>query len=110
LDEGSVMEAAKMGLPKAQGKVAGWYRYGRNGMEKNKNMAFEWAKKAADRNDMYGQLQLGHAYNFGEGVDEDVSMALSWYEKAANQGCTYSMCNMGLLYEHEGIEIDQDFD
>jgi len=109
-DEGSVMEAAKMGLPEAQGKVAGWYRYGRNGMEKDKNMGFAWAKKAADGKDMYGQLELGHAYNFGEGVHEDVSMALSWYEKAANQGCTCSMCNLGLLYEHEGIEIDQNFD
>jgi len=110
LDEGSVMEAAKMGLPKAQGTVAGWYRSGRNGMEEDKNMAFEWAKKAADGNDMLGQFQLGYAYSTGEGVDKDLSMALSWYEKAANQGSIYSMYNLGALYEYEGIEIDQDFD
>ena len=37
-----VLEAAKLGLPKAQGGVAMMYYLGRDGVEKDEDKCFEW--------------------------------------------------------------------
>lgn len=107
--EGSVMDAAKLGLPAAQGRVAHWYYNGTNGVEKDYDKRFMFAKKAAEGGDRNGQFLLGYAYSNGEGVDRDDSTAILWYEKAAEQGCSDSMHNLGTFYEFIGCQLDHNF-
>ena len=81
-----VLDAAKLGLPEAQGEVALWYFSGTNGMEKEDAKFAEWAAKAAEGGDAFGQALLGYAYHFGKGVEKDGVKARYWYELAAAQG------------------------
>jgi len=80
-EEGSIMEAAKMGFAKAQGEVAEWFFAGTNGMKRDRDKWFEWATKAANGNDKNGQFQLANTYSYasGWGFDKDLSLAISWY-------------------------------
>jgi len=70
-DEDRVMDAAKMGLSKAQGVMANRYFNGSDGEEKDLDKCFEWATKAARGGDMLGQL-LGCAYYEGEGCGTEL--------------------------------------
>jgi len=107
--EGLIMDAAKLGLPKAQGKVASWYYNGTNGVEKDIDECLMFAEKAAEGGDMYGQFRLGYAYNAGKGVNKCIPSAILWYEKAAKQGCNVSMNKLGNIYKRGGCELDHNF-
>jgi len=103
-DTGDVLEAAKLGLPEAQGKMAESYFFGSDGVEKDLQQYFEWATKAAEGGDRNGQFRLGYAYNNGQGTAQDSVAALKWYKLAAEQGCGTSMNNIGVIYG----EVEQD--
>ena len=86
-DEGKVEEAAEIGLPVAQGKMADRCYWGSDGVPRDLYKCVEWAKKAAAGGDRRGQYRLATAYHYGEGgLDEEWPMAVKWYEKAAKQG------------------------
>jgi len=108
-DEGSILDAAKLGLPEAQGKVSDWYYFGRNGMEKDFGASLEWARKAAEGGDRVGQFRLACINDTGiQGkLSVDKSQAISWYEKAANQGCINSMNN--LSFEMVGSKLYRNY-
>jgi TPR repeat protein len=89
--DGKVLEAAKLGLPRAQGKMAQHYSMGENGFEKDLDKCFEFAKLAAEGGDRLGQFWLGLAYYRGQGAEKDIAVALKWFELAAEQGCITSM-------------------
>ena len=102
-DEGKVEEAAELGLPEAQGKMAQRCYWGCEGVAKDLEKCVEWAKKAAEGGDVLGQYRFGCAYYLGEGgLEKDDAMALKWFEKAAEQECPVSMFNIGNLYEYGG--------
>ena len=98
-DEGRVLDAAKLGLPKAQAEVAGWYFFGTNGMEQDDTKCAEWAAKAADGGDTGGKCWLGYAYDLGKGVEKDGVKARHWYELAATEGDREAMRNLGTMYQ-----------
>jgi TPR repeat protein len=108
-DEGKVLEAAKLGLPEAQGMMANNYWQGENGFEKDVKKGFELAKLAAEEGDRFGQSLLGCVY-LGEGIEKDVVAALKWFELAAEQGCLASMHNIGIIYHAGGFGIEKDID
>ena len=60
-DDGRVMDAAKLGLPKAQGEMSNRYFHGLEEEEKDCDKYFELATKAARGGDNHGQLRLGYA-------------------------------------------------
>jgi len=108
-EEGCILDAAKLGLPRAQGEVAGWYLKGSHGMAINYDKCFDWASKAVDGNDSLGQHYLGSLFKKGLGREKDLSMAILCYENVAKQGFTASMWNLGMLYENEGCKLDHEF-
>ena len=96
-DEGRILDAAKLGLPKAQGEVPEWYYYGSDGVKKDRRKSLEWAIKATEGGDKTGQLIMGFLYKNGiPGVlTSNKSEAISWYTKAVKQGCADSMYLLG---------------
>ena len=61
--EGHTLEAAKLGLPEAQGTIALQYCSGRNGVENDMRKGLEWAKKVAEGGDTNGQCLMGYFYH-----------------------------------------------
>ena len=107
-DAGRVMDAAKLGLPKAQGIMATRFYSGKDGEVKDLDKCFECATKAARGGDKDGQFRLGYAYYGGEGVEQNWIEALKWYELAAAQGCKDSMYNIGVMHEIGRHGVPQD--
>ena len=124
--KGLVMDAAKLGHPKAQGEVSAWYWDGKNGMEVNHVKAVEWAEKAVEGGDMLGTMYMAAGYQFGAwGVKQDVSKAIDLFKKVAEQEysiamyskkevakiCSTAMKNLGDIYRCGcvfGCELDHD--
>jgi TPR repeat protein len=109
-DLGKILEAAKLGLPLAQGQPEGQmaekYCFGTGGFEQDHEKAVEFARLAAEEGDRLGQYQLGCAYYAGEGVDQDSSHAADWFELAAEQGSAYAMLFIGrILYTAAKIPL-----
>jgi TPR repeat protein len=109
-DEGKVLEAAKLGLPQPQGKVAHNYNLGDNGFDKDLDKCFEFATLAAKGGDEDGQFWLGCAYFYGEGAKTDFVAALKWFELAAEQGSFTSMSIIGHIFEDGGPGVAKDVD
>jgi TPR repeat protein len=108
--EGKVKEAAKLGLPKAQGIMAVRCRHGTDGQKKDLAKCVEWGEKAAAGGDRKGQLDLACAYRDGEcGLQKNFKTAAKWLRKASNQGCAISMGQLGGLYFSGGPGLEQDF-
>ena len=108
-DEGSIMDAAKLGLPKAQIKVAERYLFGINKVEKDEDKSIEYLKKGAEGGEMFGQYWLANAYIMNGETDRDISNAMLWFEKAAQQGCSKSMRELGRIYEAGGSDLDHNY-
>jgi TPR repeat protein len=48
--------------------------------------AYDWFKKAADKNDEKAMYAIGLMYKNGEGVDKSLAEARKWFQKAADKG------------------------
>lgn len=58
-----------------------------------------WYRKAADQNDLAGELHLAALYcDGGKGFERDITQAAAWYRKAADQGDPDSQATLGVLY------------
>jgi TPR repeat protein len=60
--------------------------------------AAAWYRKAAEQNDVAGQMRLAALYRDGKGVARDMSEAAAWYRKAAEQNDVTAQATLGLLY------------
>lgn len=96
-DKGCILDAAKLGLPKAQGMVSCWYMSGMNGLEKDCHQGLEWARKAAEGGDTLGQFITGYLYH----ATSEISEAIVWHKKAAKQGFAASMHFLGCIYKND---------
>ena len=54
--------------------------------------------EAAERGEIWAQLDLGLIYLNGDNVDIDYEQAFFWFNKAAQQGDAWSQKNLGLMY------------
>jgi len=107
-DAGRVLDAAKLGLPRAQGEMALRCYLGSQGVEKNLITCVEWASKAARGGDRYGQFRLGYSHHAAEGTNKNLVEALKWYKLAAAQGDRNSMHNIASIYELGGSGVPVD--
>ena len=58
-----------------------------------------WYRKAADQNNLAGELHLAALYrDGGTGFPRDMVKAAEWYRKAADQGDPDSQATLGVLY------------
>ena len=76
--------------------------------QKNYPLAFEYYKKAADRNNSYGQSNLGCMYRDGLGIAQNDFEAMRWFLKAASQGNAFGQANLGGMYR-DSLGVKQDY-
>jgi TPR repeat protein len=55
-------------------------------------------KEAAENGDPEAQIDLGLAYDFGNGVPQDDKEAVKWWRKAVEQGHTKAQFALGFMY------------
>ncbi|KAK2747299.1 hypothetical protein FQN57_002197 [Myotisia sp. PD_48] len=79
--------AARQGEPDAEMAISKWFLCGHEGLfEKNDEMAFTYAKRAAQSGLATAEFALGYFYEIGIYVPVDIKEARSWYAKAAANG------------------------
>jgi hypothetical protein len=70
--------------------------------------AVRWDRTAAELGSREAQLNLGIAYDKGEGVPQDYDQALHWSRMAADQGLAQAQSLVGVFYA-EGRGVTQDY-
>jgi Sel1 repeat len=80
-----------------------WYSLGDrykngSGVVRDYRKAYEWFKKAADKDNSDAMYGLGDLYKIGLGVDRDYLQAHDWYKRSADKGNAWGMYNLGDLY------------
>ncbi|KAL2009244.1 hypothetical protein VTN00DRAFT_7438 [Thermoascus crustaceus] len=79
--------AARQGEPEAEMAISKWFLCGHEGVfEKNDEMAFTYAQRAAQSGLPTAEFALGYFYEIGIYVPVDIKEARSWYAKAAANG------------------------
>ncbi len=103
------MPLAEKGDAKAQGQLARLY-YGGLGLDKDRTLAVDWARKAAEQGDATGQNLLGVLYDQGGGgLTENKKLSVFWFRKAADQGLIKAQTNLGIAYWNgEGVAEDRE--
>ena len=93
----------------AQYAIGCAYEFGKLGLEKNEETAFQYYQKAADGGHNHAQGLIGFAYDFGKWRKEkDGAKALEYYQKAADGGDAYAQMRLGDAYKDGmfGLEVD----
>ncbi|MGA3335073.1 MAG: tetratricopeptide repeat protein [Terracidiphilus sp.] len=66
---------------------------------KDMEQAAAWYRKAAEQNNLAGELHLAALYrDGGKGFERDMAQAAGWYRKAAEQGDADAQATLGVLY------------
>ena len=79
--------AAKQGEPEAEMGISKWFLCGYEGMfEKNEELAFMYAQRAAQSGLPTAEFALGYFYEIGLYIPANLKESRLWYEKAANHG------------------------
>lgn len=79
--------AARQGEPDAEMAISKWFLCGHEGLfEKNDEMAFNYARRAALDGVATAEFALGYFYEIGIYVSVDIKEARMWYAKAAANG------------------------
>ena len=100
-------ELAEQGYAKAQHFVATCYNSGL-GTKKDKTLALEWYKKAAEQEYPQSVCYLADFYEYGTGgVERDIDEAVRLWKKAAELGDKEAPFILGNLYYY-GTYVDQD--
>ena len=58
--------------------------------------------------DATAQVDVGYAYETGDGVAKDINQALYWYRKSADQGNADAQANLAYFY-YNGLGVAQDY-
>lgn len=79
--------AARQGEPDAEMAISKWFLCGHEGVfEKNDEMAFKYAQRAAQSGLATAEFALGYFHEIGIYVPVDIKEARKWYAKAAASG------------------------
>eukprot|EP00613_Pedinella_sp_CCMP2098_P019042 CAMPEP_0171753184 /NCGR_PEP_ID=MMETSP0991-20121206/43068_1 /TAXON_ID=483369 /ORGANISM="non described non described, Strain CCMP2098" /LENGTH=418 /DNA_ID=CAMNT_0012354725 /DNA_START=365 /DNA_END=1621 /DNA_ORIENTATION=+ len=123
--KGEILEAAKLGLPVAQGMVSKLYFLGGIGFQKDYKKALDFALKAAENGDLRGQSALAWMHMYGNGkadVVKDWAVAAKWFGKMACNGPQdelgtrlgqqplTSMYILGVILQEGGHGLDRDLE
>jgi uncharacterized protein len=103
--DAAVMEKANAGDAAAEVTVGESYaqaavaEHNREQIAKDYEQATAWYRKAADQNNLAGELHLAALYrDGGAGFSRDMAQAAAWYRKAADQGDVGAQATLGVLY------------
>ncbi|KAH8819718.1 hypothetical protein F5884DRAFT_744114 [Xylogone sp. PMI_703] len=79
--------AARQGEAEADMAISKWFLCGYEGVfDKNEELAFIYAKRAAQTNMSTAEFAIGYFYEVGIYVPVDLEEARVWYQKAADHG------------------------
>ncbi len=79
--------AARQGEVEAEMAISKWFLAGHEGVfEKDEEMAFAYAQRAAQDGLATAQFAMGYFYEIGIFVDVNLHVAQDWYKKAAANG------------------------
>lgn len=79
--------AARQGEPEAEMGISKWFLCGFEGIfEKNEDLAFSYAQRAAQSQLATAEFAMGYFYEIGLYVPMNLKESRSWYEKAADHG------------------------
>lgn len=102
-----LMKSADAGYGAAMFRLVGNYRDGRDGFEKNSNLAFKYVEQmcTAEGWSTYGRFETAESYLKGIGVGKDVNKAYNMFLALANEG--YGDAQFKLAYIlGSGIEFE----
>ena len=96
-----------------QGDAKAQFKFGvvcyNGGTLSDKEEAFYWFTKSAEKGNAGAQLFLGDMYRAGEATVIDKEQAIFWYKKSAEQGNARAQWLLGKVYDFgEGILIDKE--
>ena len=69
-------------------------------LPKDAALAFAYSKKAADRGDVFGQMNVAACHEFGIGTPTDYALAAKYYWTVARRGSRYAQEKVGKLISH----------
>ncbi|KFY36720.1 hypothetical protein V494_04994 [Pseudogymnoascus sp. VKM F-4513 (FW-928)] len=96
--------AASQGEPEAEMAISKWFLCGYSGVfEKNEEVAFTYAKRAAQQELPTAEFALGYFYEVGLHVPMDLGRSQEWYQKAANHGNTDAVSRIDALKLHRTL-------
>lgn len=83
-----------------QYEQAAYSSHDRDEIAEDWKQAAAWYKKAADQNNIAGELHMASLYRDGGGkyFPRDMAQAAAWYKKAADQGDVSAQGTLGMLY------------
>lgn len=97
-------EAAELGESEAMWDYANWLFYER----KDRENAFIWCEKAANKGFVLAMLDLGALYQNGLGIEQSEAKSFEWYLKAANLGESLGKYHVGLkILRGKGTEKNE---
>ena len=96
------IKKAEEGDCQAMCKLGMWYRGGEEGFPKNKELAYKWYKRAADKRDVKGMGAAGYRLVQGIGVAKNISEGVHLTTLAAELGSNFACYNVGKWY-FEGL-------
>ena len=98
-------KAADQGDRRAWSDLAELYRYGKQDIAQNPQLAFSWYKKIAEDDEpddgmskAFAQNTLAECYRCGFGVNKNDAEAFRWYKEAVDNGCYTYRFRLGLMY------------
>ena len=107
LSPATLKNQAENGDAVAQAALGMNYELGLPGFPQDLAKASAWYRKAAEQGHAMAQLNIGIAYNQGQGVPQDYAQAAVWWRKAAEQGIGQAQSNLGVLYFNgQGVRQD----
>ena len=108
--------AAGQGEPEAEMAVSKWFLCGYEGVfSKNEDLAFQYAKRAAQQEFPTAEFALGYFYELGLHCPMDLGKAREWYQKAADHGNADALARLSALSmqrtlsrkDHENVAINR---
>ncbi|KFY45084.1 hypothetical protein V495_03131 [Pseudogymnoascus sp. VKM F-4514 (FW-929)] len=96
--------AASQGEPEAEMAISKWFLCGYSGVfEKNEEVAFTYAKRAAQQELPTAEFALGYFYEVGLHVPMDLGRSQEWYQKAADHGNADALARIDALRLHRTL-------
>lgn len=86
------------GSPEQQFQLGNDLYFGHAGVDKDREEAAIWYRKAAGRGHLQAQAMLAYQYLNGEGVAKAPDQAYRWYREAAIQGLASAQGSLAYLY------------
>eukprot|EP00978_Attheya_sp_CCMP212_P024021 scaffold74754_cov41-Attheya_sp.AAC.1 len=104
----ALTKKANDGDTKAMFKVGMMYFMGKKGVTTDRELAYNWLKKAADKGNIKGLAWVGSILVHGHGVGKNSTLGVAFSAMAAEGGSDLACCDLGIWFAdgHHGLPVD----